>query len=202
MENDKIKNIIFDLGNVLISFNPLEYTEKNISEEKKEEFYNAVFLSDEWLMLDRGTLSYEEAKKIFKDRIPGLDKEIDSFFDRDFFDMLEPIEKNIKLLSALKEKYRLYILSNFHKDSFEELNKRYEFFKIFDGHTVSCYYYQLKPEKEIYETIINKFSLIPEETVFIDDFYPNIEMAEKMGIEGIHLPDYDELEKKLQKFLE
>ena len=95
----------------------------------------------------------------------------------------------------------LYILSNFHRDSFEELNKRHQFFKNFDGHVVSCYYHQLKPEKEIYDTIIEKFSLNPEETVFIDDSYPNIEMAQKMGINGIHLPDYNELEKKLENFL-
>ena len=201
MENKRIRNIVFDLGNVLINFNPMEYIEKNIPKEKREEFYNTVFPTDEWLMLDRGTLTYEEAKRIFKDRISGVDKEIDRFFDKDFYDMLEPIKKNTALLPLLKKKYKLYILSNFHKDSFEELNRRHEFFRIFDGHVVSCYYHQIKPEKGIYETLINEFLLNPEETVFIDDSRINIEMAEKMGINGIHLPDYDELEKKLENFL-
>ena len=76
-----IKNIVFDLGRVLIKFEPKEYTEQNIPEEKREAFYNGVFGSDEWQMLDRGTLSYEDAKKIFKERIPGVDEQIDRLFD-------------------------------------------------------------------------------------------------------------------------
>ena len=196
-----IKNIVFDLGRVLIKFEPKEYTEKNVPEEKREAFYNGIFGSDEWQMLDRGTLSYEEAKKIFKERVSGVDKEIDRLFDADLFKILQPIEENVKLLPELKKKYNLYILSNFHQPAFEHIFKKYDFFRLFDGHTVSCYYYLLKPEKEIYETLIKKFNLIPEETVFIDDTKVNIEACEKEGIRGIHLPDYTELKQKLEEFL-
>ena len=196
-----IKNIVFDLGRVLIKFEPKEYIEQNVPEEKREDFYNGIFGSTEWLMLDRGTLSYEDAKKIFKERVPGADKQIDRLFDVDLFEILQPIEENVKLLSKLKKKYNLYILSNFHQPAFEHIFKKYEFFRLFDGHTVSCYYYLLKPEKEIYDTLIDKFNLIPEETVFIDDTKVNIDACEKEGIRGIHLPDYTELKQKLEEFL-
>lgn len=196
-----IKNIVFDLGRVLIKFEPKEYIEQNVPEEKREDFYNGIFGSTEWLMLDRGTLSYEDAKKIFKERVPGADKQIDRLFDVDLFEILQPIEENVKLLLKLKEKYNLYILSNFHQPAFEHIFKKYEFFRLFDGHTVSCYYYLLKPEKEIYDTLINKFNLIPKETVFIDDTKVNIDACEKKGIRGIHLPDYTELKQKLEEFL-
>ena len=196
-----IKNIVFDLGRVLIKFEPMEYIEQNIPEEKREDFYNGIFGSTEWLMLDRGTLSYEDAKKIFKERVPGADKQIDRLFDADLFEILQPIEENVKLLPKLKEKYSLYILSNFHQPAFEHIFKKYDFFRLFDGHTVSCYYYLLKPEKEIYDTLIDKFNLIPEETVFIDDTKVNIDACEKEGIRGIHLPDYTELKQKLEEFL-
>lgn len=196
-----IKNIVFDLGRVLIKFEPKEYIEQNVPEKKREDFYNGIFGSTEWLMLDRGTLSYEDAKKIFKERVPGADKQIDRLFDVDLFEILQPIEENVKLLSKLKEKYNLYILSNFHQPAFEHIFKKYEFFRLFDGHTVSCYYYLLKPEKEIYDTLINKFNLIPKETVFIDDTKVNIDACEKEGIRGIHLPDYTELKQKLEEFL-
>ena len=196
-----IKNIVFDLGRVLIKFEPKEYIEQNIPEEKREGFYNGIFGSAEWLMLDRGTLSYEDAKKIFKERVPGADKQIDRLFDADLFEILQPIEENVKLLPKLKEKYNLYILSNFHQPAFEHIFKKYDFFRLFDGHTVSCYYYLLKPEKEIYDTLIDKFNLIPEETVFIDDTKVNIDACEKEGIRGIHLPDYTELKQKLEEFL-
>ena len=196
-----IKNIVFDLGRVLIKFEPKEYIEGNVPEEKREDFYNGIFGSTEWLMLDRGTLSYEDAKKIFKERVPGVDKQIDRLFDTNLFEILQPIEENVKLLPELKKKYNLYILSNFHQPAFEHIFKKYDFFRLFDGHTVSCYYYLLKPEKEIYDTLIEKFNLIPEETVFIDDTKVNIEACEKEGIRGIHLPDYTELEQKLEEFL-
>ena len=196
-----IKNIVFDLGRVLIKFEPKEYIEQNVPEEKREDFYNGIFGSTEWLMLDRGTLSYEDAKKIFKERVSGVDKQIDRLFNVDLFEILQPIEENVKLLPKLKEKYNLYILSNFHQPAFEHIFKKYEFFRLFDGHTVSCYYYLLKPEKEIYDTLIDKFNLIPEETVFIDDSKVNIDACEKEGIRGIHLPDYTELKQKLEEFL-
>ena len=196
-----IKNIVFDLGRVLIKFEPKEYIEQNVPEEKREDFYNGIFGSAEWLMLDRGTLSYEDAKKIFKERVPGADKQIDRLFDVDLFEILQPIEENVKLLPKLKEKYNLYILSNFHQPAFEHIFKKFEFFRLFDGHTVSCYYYLLKPEKEIYDILIDKFNLIPEETVFIDDTKVNIDACEKEGIRGIHLPDYTELKQKLEEFL-
>ena len=196
-----IKNIVFDLGRVLIKFEPKEYIEQNVPEEKREDFYNGIFGSTEWLMLDRGTLSYEDAKKIFKERVPGADKQIDRLFDTDLFEILQPIEENVKLLPELKKKYNLYILSNFHQPAFEHIFKKYDFFRLFDGHTVSCYYYLLKPEKEIYDILIEKFNLIPEETVFIDDTKVNIEACEKEGIRGIHLPDYTELKQKLEEFL-
>ncbi|MDO5088267.1 MAG: HAD family phosphatase [Leptotrichiaceae bacterium] len=191
---ENIKNIIFDLGNVLISFNPKDYTDN-------EKFLKEVFGSPEWLMLDRGTLSYGEAKEIFKERVPEVAEQIDSMFDSSFSGLLQPIKENTALLPILKEKYNLYILSNFHKDSFEEVYKSYEFFKNFKGKVVSCYCHLLKPEKEIYEEILNKFSLNPEETVFIDDMKVNIEAAEKLGIKGIHLPDYTKLKEKLEGFL-
>ena len=196
-----IKNIVFDLGRVLIKFEPKEYIEQNVPEEKREDFYNGIFGSTEWLMLDRGTLSYEDAKKIFKERVPRADKQIDRLFDADLFEILQPIEENVQLLPELKKKYNLYILSNFHQPAFEYIFKKYDFFRLFDGHTVSCYYYLLKPEKEIYDTLIDKFNLIPEETVFIDDTKVNIDACEKEGIRGIHLPDYTELKQKLEEFL-
>lgn len=189
-----IKNIIFDLGNVLISFNPKDYTDN-------EKFLKEVFGSPEWLMLDRGTLSYGEAKEIFKKRVPEVAEQIDSMFNSNFAGLLQPIKENVSLLPLLKKNYNLYILSNFHKDSFEEVYNNYEFFKNFKGKVVSCYCHLLKPEKEIYEEILNKFSLNPEETVFIDDMEVNIEAAEKLGIKGIHLPDHTKLKEKLEGFL-
>lgn len=194
-----IKNIIFDLGNVLIRFKPEEFINKNIKEEYREKFFNVVFKGQEWADLDRGILEYSDAVKIFSEKIPECSSEIKKFFDNYILDALEPIEKNIEIMKSLKEKYKLYILSNFHYPAFDYIFKNWKFFKYFDGKIVSGHCRLLKPEKEIYELLCSSYSLNPDECIFIDDTKANIESAEKFGIRGIHLTDINILEEKLKE---
>ena len=194
-----IKNIIFDLGNVLIRFKPEEFINKNIKEEYREKFFNVIFKGQEWADLDRGVLEYNDAIKIFSEKIPECSLEIKKFFDNYILDALEPIEKNIEIMKSLKEKYKLYILSNFHYPAFDYIFKNWEFFKYFDGKIVSGHCKLLKPEKEIYKLLCSTYSLKPDECVFIDDTKVNIESAEKFGIRGIHLTDINILEEKLKE---
>ena len=194
-----MKNIIFDLGNVLILFDPMKYVNENVSSEKREKFLNVVFNSSEWLDLDKGTLSYEDAKKIFKDRLKDCGKEVDGLFEDNLYGMLKPIEKNVKILEKLKEKYKLYILSNFHKDSFETISSRYNFFNYFDGGIVSAYHNCIKPDEKIYKLLIDKYNINPTETLFIDDLEKNILKAQELGIKTIHLIDYTKLEEELRE---
>ena len=194
-----MKNIIFDLGNVLILFEPDKYVNQNVSDDKRERFLNTVFHSEEWLDLDRGTLSYEDAKKIFKSKLKDCDKEVENLFHDNFYGMLEPIKENVKILEKLKGKYNLYILSNFHKDSFETISSRHDFFNCFDGGIVSAFHNCIKPDEEIYRLLIEKYDLNPDETLFIDDLEKNILKAQEIGIKIIHLTDYTELEDKLKE---
>ena len=194
-----IKNIIFDLGNVLIRFKPEEFVNKNIKKEYREKFFNAVFKGQEWADLDRGVLEYSDAVKSFSEKIPECSSEIKKLFDNYILDVLEPIEKNIEIMKSLKGKYKLFVLSNFHYPAFDYIFKNWEFFKYFDGKIVSGHCKLLKPEKEIYELLCSTYSLNPIECVFIDDTKANIEAAEKFGIKGIHLTDINILEEKLKE---
>ena len=194
-----IKNIIFDLGNVLIRFKPEEFINKNIKEEYREKFFNVIFKGQEWADLDRGVLEYNDAIKIFSEKIPECSLEIKKIFDNYILDVLEPIEKNIEIMKSLKGKYKLYVLSNFHYPAFDYIFKNWEFFKYFDGKIVSGHCKLLKPEKEIYKLLCSTYSLKPDECVFIDDTKVNIESAEKFGIRGIHLTDINILEEKLKE---
>lgn len=194
-----IKNIIFDLGNVLIRFKPEEFVNKNIKKEYREKFFNAVFKGQEWADLDRGVLEYSDAVKIFSEKIPECSSEIKKLFDNYILDVLEPIEKNIEIMKSLKGKYKLFVLSNFHYPAFDYIFKNWEFFKYFDGKIVSGHCKLLKPEKEIYELLCSIYSLKPNECVFIDDTKANIEAAEEFGINGIHLTDINILEEKLKE---
>ena len=194
-----IKNIIFDLGNVLIRFKPEEFVNKNIKKEYREKFFNAVFKGQEWADLDRGVLEYSDAVKIFSEKIPECSSEIKKLFDNYILDVLEPIEKNIEIMKSLKGKYKLFVLSNFHYPAFDYIFKNWEFFKYFDGKVVSGHCKLLKPEKKIYELLCSTYSLKPNECVFIDDTKANIETAEEFGINGIHLTDINILEEKLKE---
>ena len=194
-----IKNIIFDLGNVLIRFKPEEFVNKNIKKEYREKFFNVIFKGQEWADLDRGILEYSDAVKIFSEKIPECSSEIKKLFDNYILDVLEPIEKNIEIMKSLKGKYKLFVLSNFHYPAFDYIFKNWEFFKYFDGKVVSGHCKLLKPEKKIYELLCLTYSLKPNECVFIDDTKVNIEAAEEFGINGIHLTDINILEEKLKE---
>ncbi|MDV3429592.1 MAG: HAD family phosphatase [Bacillota bacterium] len=185
-----IKNIIFDIGNTLLSFNPMDYLKKEFkNEETVNTLYQTIFKSPEWLSLDRGTISQDEAVMRFCSRQPSLEKEIKHVMGN-WSHILIPMEESIKLLSYLKScGCRIYLLSNFHETAFEYIYNKYSFIKEADGMVISCRVKLLKPEKEIYELLLDKYSLKPEECLFIDDFDKNIEAASELGIHGICFKD-------------
>ena len=193
-----IKNIVFDLGMVLINFNPKEFLEQN-NYEKKEKIMEYIFGHEDWLKLDRGTLTETElAEKLDKNGKFTYDEVMDIMKIRK--DIMVPFDFNKEIPKELKEKgYNLYILSNFPKIPFEEIRERDEFFKYFDGAVVSAYVQYLKPEKAIYKELLTDYSLKPEETIFIDDKLDNIITAEELGISGVHLKKPECLKGKLKE---
>lgn len=102
-----IKNIIFDLGNVLISYEPESFIEKYVKEKNREKFYEVVFKSKEWLALDRGTLEYDEAFEIFSQKLPDEIESLRRLLKNNIQDVLFPLETNLNLLEELKKKYNL-----------------------------------------------------------------------------------------------
>ena len=195
-----IKNIIFDIGNVLLDFNPKVYVKSKISEEKVEEIYKCIFQSDEWPMLDRGTISEKDAKINIINRNIENEKLINLVFEN-WYDILMPIESSVDVLKKLKQSgYKVYYLSNFHLAAFEYVTKKHDFFECFDGGVVSYKEKLLKPEKEIYEIIIDRYNLKPCQTVFIDDMKENVKAAIKSGLKGIILKNPKDLKDELEKF--
>ena len=95
----------------------------------------------------------------------------------------------------------MYILSNFHKQAFNYVIEKFDFFNYFDGRIISADIGMIKPESEIYDHLLNKFNLKAEETLFIDDSKKNIKAALKKGIRVIHYKDAASLEKELKLYL-
>lgn len=197
-----IKNIVFDLGNVLLNFEPLNHVKSRINDDEKvKEVYEAIFLSEEWLMLDRGIITEREAIDSITERNEELAELIELVMDN-WYDILTPIEESFKILGELKEKgYKILFLSNFHMIAAEKVVTKYEFKKHFHGGVFSYLENLLKPEKEIYLKLIEKYELVAEETIFIDDSKANIEMANKIGINGIVFKNPGQLRKDLNNRL-
>lgn len=195
------KNIIFDLGNVLLDFNPEEYLKKKIIEaDKISEVHKQIFQSEEWQMLDRGTITEEEAVSIIIKRNSANEQFIRLAFDN-WYEILTPIEASVNVLRDLKNaQYKLYFLSNFHLLAFEYITKKYDFFNLFDGGIVSYKEKLLKPEEAIYNRLVEEYKIKPEESIFIDDTEVNIECADKLNFGTIIFKDAVDLREKLRSF--
>lgn len=193
-----IKNIIFDLGNVLLNFKPLEYLYKEIPETQKvHQIYEEIFKSPEWIMLDGGLITEDEAIDRICDRNNENSRIIRGLMDK-WYQMLTPIEGVVGILKEVKSKgYRTYFLSNFHLLAFEDVSKRYDFFEDFDGGIVSYKEKLMKPEKDIYDKLMATYEINPHESIFIDDTRENIDGATELGFETILFTTDLELREKL-----
>ena len=195
-----LKNIIFDLGNVLISFKPSEYFDKNkYPETIKTTILTDIFGSKEWRELDKGEISTAQAIESIALRSSLNKEEIAHIFNLRT-DIIFPLDSNVRLLPVLKKRgFGLYYLSNFPLDIFDEVKDGYYFFKYFDGGLISSEVKSSKPENKIYETLIEKYSLIPEECLFIDDIEMNVKVAEVMGMKGLFTNGSLEITREIEK---
>ena len=178
-----IRNIIFDLGNVLISFRPEEYLLKNnYPEAKRKIIHSDIFGSNEWLLLDNGEISTGEAIDRIAEKSSLTRAEIAFIFDKRT-EIMSPIAENGKLIPELKEAgYRLYYLSNFPADIFDEVKRSYSFFRYFDGGIISAVVRYSKPSPEIFRLLLEKYGLNARECFFIDDHEENTFVAESIGM--------------------
>lgn len=193
------KNIVFDMGNVLTKYTLSDYIRKYTdSEEGYQILRNEVCASVEWIQMDRGTLTDEEAITSICKRIPQEYHALAERFIYEFRMEQEPNPPMEKLVRRLREAgYDLYLLSNTSK-RFHKFSKNIASISYMKGIWISCENGFLKPEKEAYLDFFERFSLKPEECIFIDDSPANIEAGMRLGMEGIvYHGNVEELERKL-----
>ena len=193
-----IKNIVFDLGNVLLSWKPGEFLKNSgYNEETIRLIMDTVFRSQVWLNLDNGDITKGEAIDLMTARSSLKRDEIASLFNL-CTEIIFPLTPNINLLPGLrKQGFKLYYLSNFPHEFFNEIKKEYEFFSYFDGGIISAEVNQSKPDPSIYKTFIQRYGLNPEECLCVDDIEINVRSAESIGMKVIHLSETDSLKDKL-----
>lgn len=197
-----IKNIIFDLGNVLISFVPSEYLrKKNYPENIRKTIINDIFKSDEWKMLDNGDISLAKAIDALTLKSTLKREEIELIFNLRT-EIMFPLDDNVRLLPGLKKRgFSLYYLSNFPLDIFEEIKNGYFFFRYFDGGVISSEVKFSKPDVRIFSFILDKYSLVPEECIYIDDLEENVRSAESLKIKGLTTFGSDNISELIEKEL-
>ena len=180
-----IRHVIFDMGNVLLRFDRELFLDRvGAVGEDREKLMREVFLSVEWVMMDRGTLDEPEAERRMRARLPehlhSAVHELTSRWDQPIL----PIEGMEELVGELKRKgYGVWLLSNAsHRQ--HEYWPRAAVSALFDGTLISADHGLMKPQKEIYELCLERFGLKAEECFFIDDAPANIEGANRCGITG------------------
>lgn len=179
-----IKNIIFDMGGVLIDYNPEKTLYGIFDKETAELLLKEIFRNPIWSDKDRGIIFPDDIIRLKKELIPEKHLEKVTELVENFFPYMPPFEKMYELVKVLKNKgYGIYLLSNASSD-FHERRNGIPALALFDGVIISADYKLLKPEKEIYLTLFKEFSLIPEECYFIDDVQKNIDGAKAVGMDG------------------
>ncbi|MCX6260083.1 MAG: HAD family phosphatase [Bacteroidia bacterium] len=181
-----IRTIIFDLGNVLISFIPSEYLKKkNYPSTIRNTILTDIFQSEEWKKLDNGDIAVNEAIDSIALRSALKREEIALVFNFRA-DIMFPLDDNVRLLPELKKQgFGVYYLSNFPLDIFEEIKNDYYFFRHFDGGIISSEVKLSKPDARIFRYFIDKYSLNAGECLYIDDIEENVRVAESMGMQGM-----------------
>lgn len=179
-----IKNIIFDMGGVLIDYNPEKTLYGMFDKETADILLREIFRNKIWSDKDRGIIFPDEIMEQKRNSIPAeiFDK-VSGMVDN-FYPYMPPFEKMVPFIEMLKEKgFGIYLLSNASSD-FHERRKDIPALSLFDGVLISADYKLIKPEKEIYLALYEKFSLKPEECFFIDDVQANIDGAKATGMDG------------------
>jgi len=192
--------IIFDLGGVLIDWNP-DYVYRTIfpNEDDMRRFYQEICTPDWNEEQDAGRSIHEATEELVK-KFPAHEENIRAYYGR-WKEMLGgPIEGTVDILRQLKKhkELKLYALTNWSAETFPVALELYDFLHLFDGRIVSGEEKIRKPFREIYERLINKFGIDPSKTIYIDDNARNLSSPEELGIHPIHFQSPEQLLKELK----
>ena len=185
------KSIVFDLGGVMVDFDPKSYLVDLLCNAAMEEkVYELTFGSEEWKLMDAGLISRFEGNKRMLERAQqeGCSFEVQGVLD-DWIHILHVRHRMQELVRRMKNHgYCVYYLSNIPQDVLDLLRQR-GVLDRFDGGVASCEVHINKPDPRIYQALLDKYHLKAEECVFIDDRPENVQTAFSMGFAGVQMKD-------------
>ncbi len=200
-----IDTVVFDLGAVLIAWDPRNLYRKLTGDEGKIEFFLSQICNSEWNShLDAGR-PFVEAVQQLSEKFPEHAEWIEIYHSR-WEEMISgPIDGTVKILNELKESQaddqaiKLYALTNWSSETFPYALNRFAFLKHFDGIVVSGDERLIKPDPDFFRILLDRYSLVPKQCVFIDDVARNVSAASKLGLHALLFRDAAELRRQLQQ---
>lgn len=194
-----INNIIFDLGGVLVDWNPNYMYKKLITDDQQRKWFLENICTNEWNEKQDAGRLINEANKELVLLYPEYKEWILAYYER-WEEMLNgSITGTVDIFREIRDnkKHKIYALTNWSAETFPKALHIFDFLHWFDGRVVSGEEMTRKPFKDIYETILNRFNLEPEQTLFIDDNIHNINAAKEFGITCIHFNSPEKLKEEL-----
>ena len=197
-----IKNIIFDFGGVLLDWNPRYLYKSYFNNDEEMEHFLADICNGEWNIRQDAGRPFAEAVKELQAKFPEYAVAI-QMYDDDWEKMLKcELPESIDLLKELKFMgYGIYGLTNWSAEKIGYAFANYSFFSLFDGIVVSGVEKVVKPDRKIYEILLERYSLKPGECVFIDDNQDNVDMAKVLGINAIRFDNIGNVKEHLETLL-
>lgn len=198
-----IKNIVFDIGNVLVDYNIKGFLAgKGFEPDIIKRIVKASLMSPYWEKFERGDLSEEEVMKGFVSLDPEIETELNMAY-QNVHGMLTIRPFAIYLVKKLKaDGFNVYYLSNYSRKAYYECSDSLAFMEYMDGGCVSFEERMTKPDVEFYKRFLEKYNLISDECIFVDDTPVNVEVAEKLGFKGIIFESLETTIECIQKITE
>lgn len=196
-----INTIIFDLGNVLIEWNPERvFNDSYFDSEEKRQYFLTNICTMDWNEQQDAGRSIVEATQLLIQEFPDWEQPIRDYYGR-WTEMLGgPIRGSVEIFRALKDSgsYKLYALTNWQAGLFDIALVRYNFLHWFDGRVVSGEERMRKPAPEFYQRLLDRYAVDPSKALFIDDNLRNIKAAEALGITSILFTSPQQLREELE----
>lgn len=199
---NKTETIIFDLGAVLIDWNPRYLYRKIFTDESKMEWFLNHICTPDWNEEQDAGRSFKEATGSLIQQHPEWEAEIMAFWLRWEEMLAGPIEGTVEILRNIKNsgRYKVLALTNWSAETFPVAKSKYDFLGWFDGIVMSGEEKTRKPFSKFYQIMIDRYNLTPETCVFIDDNLRNIEGGRQLGIHVIHFIDPPQLKESLHGY--
>ncbi len=193
---------LFDLGGVFFDWDPEHFYKDIFDTAEERKYFLSEICNDEWNIKQDAGRTIVEAESELIPKFPKYEKEIKMYYKNHRKMIRGTFDLSIKVLEKLKKQhYKCYVLSNWSAETFVGMTNDYPFLKLFNALLISGEVKLMKPDSAIYEIAINRFNLIPRQTIFIDDKLENIETAQNLNLNTIHLINPKKIELEIDKFL-